>query len=632
DIAEEIEISGGLDELQEASHSPYVGFRGVSIRPPMDLRNPSYTNNGDSTRWNVENTWDLDFWKGLFDRLAKMRYNLLSFATVNSLPSMIKVEGYEDIALNDVYEYTGDYDDLYLGNCTNMFQAHHLEEGNYRIVNNMTIDDKIEFWKQVMQAADDRGIYWQMSTMNTYTFSEELVEKYGITDDRDNQVTRDYFKKSYQTLLETYPLIYEIKTTCGENMDYPAEEEEQTAMWYREVYGDACKAVLDKDPERAKTFYLGFAGVGNTQLTDTFYNCWSDYPYNLYVNKRYNDTRLLSVTKCTDNDGYIETMPDGWQMMYNVRGEDAYHLTWGDPDFAREFCRNIKQDRVRGWHFAIDGYYVSGKEYEFNDDQMNDRYYYDRHWAMYSMFGRMGYEPDGISNERWAKIYAANYDVPAEAAEYGYKAMVAAGKVMPNVICQYQPGGTDAAFLPEMCTSHPTLGGFLDVKRFINSTTADPDGDIYSFSEYAKLFAAGETNLTKRTPFDVAEDLRELADETLGYTSAARAAVTEADLYFENHLLDQDMFAYLARYYADKFAGVMNLRLFNDTKDESYRTKAVEILTQGLEDWKVYAAAYVSRFKTERLPRHGVITPNDYTAVVQDDIDTAKNWKCRTYR
>ena len=629
DVAEALELNGNFEKLEAKEHHPYVQYRGVSVRPPMDLRTPSYTNNGDSTRWNLENTWDLDYWKGLFDLMAKMRYNILSFATVNSIPSMIAVPGYEECALEDVYEYTGEYDDTYLGNCTNMFRPEHLQEGNYRVVKKMSIAEKTKFWQDVMEAAHNRGITWQYSMMTIYTFAEE--GHYGITPERDNQTTKDYFQKALKALLETFPYIDQIKTTCGENMDYPSAEETITAKWFRDVFGDPVKEVLDQDAERAKRFSLGFAAIGNTQLSDAFFANWSDYPYPLHVSKRYNDTRLLSVTKCTDNKEYIQKMPEGWQMIYNVRGEDAYHLTWGDPDFAREFCRNIKQDHVQGWHFAIDGYYVSGKEYEFKNDSLNGDYYYNRHWAMYSMFGRMGYEPDSVSNEQWESIYLKHYNVPEEAARNGYKAMTTAGKVMPNVICQFQPGGTDAAFLPEMCASNPTLFGFLDIKRFINSDQADPDGDILSFAEYAKALQAGQTSFTKRTPFDVAKDLNDLADRTIGYVNAARAAMNGADSAFEEHLKDQECFAYLARYYADKFAGAMNLRIYNDTENASYQSKAVENLTKGLEDWKAYAGLFSSRFKPERMPRHGYIDPNEFTEVVEKDIKTASTWRPRSY-
>ena len=202
---------------------------------------------------------------------------------------------------------------------------------------------------------------------------------------------------------------------------------------------------------------------------------------------------------------------------------------------------------------------------------------------------------------------------------------------MPNIICQFAPGGTDPAFLPEMCTSHPTLGGFLGVKKMINSNLADPDGDIYSFSEYANLLNNGATKLEKRTPFDVANDLRTLSSEVLKDVEAALNKLKGKNTELENLLLDQKLFAYLGNYYADKFEGTMNLRIYNDTKDTNYQEKAIKNLESALENWKLYANLFSSRFKEERLPRHGVINPNSFTADVMEDINTAKTWKCRTY-
>ena len=72
-LAEMINLEKGIDKIKDYSETAYTKIRGISCRPAMDLRTPSYTNNGDSTRWNLENTWDLDYWKGLFDIMAKMR-------------------------------------------------------------------------------------------------------------------------------------------------------------------------------------------------------------------------------------------------------------------------------------------------------------------------------------------------------------------------------------------------------------------------------------------------------------------------------------------------------------------------------------------------------------------------------
>jgi hypothetical protein len=53
-------------------------------------------------------------------------------------------------------------------------------------------------------------------TWNIFTNGTE--GKYGITDDIDNAVTRDYFRKSVYSLFKTYPLLAGIGLTTGENM------------------------------------------------------------------------------------------------------------------------------------------------------------------------------------------------------------------------------------------------------------------------------------------------------------------------------------------------------------------------------------------------------------------------------
>ncbi|MBR1847481.1 MAG: hypothetical protein IJ787_07195 [Bacilli bacterium] len=247
----------------------------------------------------------------------------------------------------------------------------------------------------------------------------------------------------------------------------------------------------------------------------------------------------------------------------------------------------------------------------------------------------MGYEPDSVSNARWENIYKAHYaPISGATLSSAYQAMVTAGKIMPNIICQFQPGGTDAAFLPEMCLSNPTLFGFLDIKRFINSDQADPDSDIMSFVSYAKALEKGETTFTKRTPLQVAADIRVLASETLSLVKDVRDHLTDSeksDKVFASHLLDQEMFATLGNYYADKFEGAMELRIFNDTKEESHRAKSVEVLTHGVDVWKTYASLWEGRFKKERMPRHGFIDPSSYTATVEKDVETASKWKPRKY-
>jgi len=629
-VAEEINLSNGIKGVTSSEDKPYIDLRGFNMRPSLDLRTPGYTNNADSARNNIETTWDLQYWDDLFATMARKRYNLFSFSSVNSLPSIIQVPGYENVALNDVWKYKGDYDDSYKGDCTNMFRKEHLE--NYEVVKKMTIQEKTEFWKKVIQSCVDHGIQWEFSTMIIYTFGEELGNP-SITSDMYNETTKDYFKKAYVTLLETFPQITGLKATVGENIVYTDETKADAYQWVYDVYGEACNEVMKKDPERAKKFWLNFAAVGNSTFDPSFFEYFKDVPYEMQINKRYNDTRLYSVTKPTDNIEYMANFPEGFKCSYNLRAEDAYHYTWGDPDFAREFCRNMYHEKSRGFQFFIDGYHVGGKEFEFVDDSLNGRLYYDRHWVNFTMFGRFSYNPN-LTNDWMEKLYLDHYeDLPEANVKAAWRAMNIAGKVLPNVISTYSPGGTDAAFLPEMCTSNPTLFGFLDIKRFINNDTADPDGDVISFAAYAKILQEkGSVPDGKRTPFDVAKDLRELATQVEAAVAEARNGIDATkNKEFDQQMLDQTSFALLAKYYAEKFDAAMNLRIYNDTLDTSYQDKSVANLTTAKNIWAEYAKLFLSRFKVERLARHGIIDPNEFAKDVEKDISIAKKWTPRDY-
>ena len=101
-IAEEIDFRGDIAGISSFKGAPYIQDRGFRLMPLMDARTPCYTANGDATRTNFEQTWDLSFWDGLFARMAKMRYNLFDMATLCAFPSVVKVPGYEQCALNDI--------------------------------------------------------------------------------------------------------------------------------------------------------------------------------------------------------------------------------------------------------------------------------------------------------------------------------------------------------------------------------------------------------------------------------------------------------------------------------------------------------------------------------------------------
>jgi len=83
-------------------------------------------------------------------------------------------------------------------------------------VRTMSIEDKIRFWRDVMQYAMDRGIRLYLFTWNLFTYGAD--GKYGITSEQTNASTIAYFRASVRELVLTYPLLAGIGITAGEHM------------------------------------------------------------------------------------------------------------------------------------------------------------------------------------------------------------------------------------------------------------------------------------------------------------------------------------------------------------------------------------------------------------------------------
>ncbi len=100
EVAERLRL--GLP-IESGKHKPFVDKRGIKFNIPLDARTPSYDDTGDAAQKNIEAMWDFEFWKAYLDDLARYRYNVLSLWATHPFPSIIKLEEYPEVALDDVY-------------------------------------------------------------------------------------------------------------------------------------------------------------------------------------------------------------------------------------------------------------------------------------------------------------------------------------------------------------------------------------------------------------------------------------------------------------------------------------------------------------------------------------------------
>jgi hypothetical protein len=247
ELAEQIQLYG-LQGVKETSQNPYMEIRGTKFNIPLDVRTPSYTDASEAAQNNIPEMWSFDFWQEYIDNLARYRYNLISLWSLHPFPSMVRVPGYEDVALDDVLRSTVEWQEHYDLEATGLDAPEILD--NAEVVKKISMDDKIEFWRKVMQYAKDRNIRFYVVTWNIFT--NGTFGKYGITDKADNPVTTDYFRKSVKQMLATYPDLAGIGLTTGENMKGLSFQEKEE--WAYETYAKGILDAAAEMPERKIAF------------------------------------------------------------------------------------------------------------------------------------------------------------------------------------------------------------------------------------------------------------------------------------------------------------------------------------------------------------------------------------------
>ncbi len=143
--------------------------------------------------------------------MARNRYNVLSLWSLHPFPSMVKVPEFPEVALDDVWRTNAKLDDSFSFSGEGFVRPEMLAD--HEVVKTLTIDEKIEFWRWVMQQAADRGIRIYVFTWNVFTFGAE--GKHGITDDMGNEVTKAYFRASVREMVKTYPLLAGMGITAA---------------------------------------------------------------------------------------------------------------------------------------------------------------------------------------------------------------------------------------------------------------------------------------------------------------------------------------------------------------------------------------------------------------------------------
>lgn len=622
EVAEQIRVYRGIDKVSSCSGTPYSKNRGIKFNIPLDMRTPSYTDAGTAAQENIKNMWDMEYWHEYLDELARNRFNVLSIWNLNPFASMVKVPEFSEIALDDVWRTTIEFDDYYKKNATDIVREEQWD--NYEIVKKMTIDEKIEFWREVMQYAKDRGIDFYIFTWNIYTFAER--GQYGITNDMDNQTTIDYYRASVRELVKAYPLLKGVGITAGENMSFDIGGEEGE-KWLYSTYGLGIMDALKDDPEREFTFFhrLHYSDF------ETVQRIWADFPRTIEFSDKSSTAHMLSSSNPQEAAENLLLLPKGSYLRYEFRTDDNYHFKFGDIDYVREYTKNTvgNTEQISGFFMGADGY-VTGREVTALKPQSPRELYNKQHFIEYLLFSRLSYD-NNLPDERVAAILSEKYGY--RDGDLMLELLVNAGKVIPlqNQLTWF----AGDSFCPEVDYNDPSTFGYYGINNAIKNNATQKGAKKLSIVESVNNFEDGiATPEGFMSAFDVAESQKVHATRALELIEALKKQkkVKEAANEFELFLQDQEAMAYLGLYYSNKNYATLYLRLYNDLQDKSYHEKAIACSKDAYSYYEKYAQIYTSRLAPEILGRIGILDVNEVLKSVEKDITVVQNWKIRPLR
>ncbi len=586
----EIVAGGSLSKFNEADKTPYILKRGLKFNIPLDKRTPSFDDGGASAKTNRDDVWNINFWNEYFDLLARQRYNVLSLWNRHPFPSLVKVPGYENIALQGVMDENSEF------------------------INNWSINRKIEFWNEVLELAYNRGIEVWPVVWNVELQGTEGNE-YGINKEKGNTVTIDYIRKSVKQLLLTYPRLAGIGITAGEKMnDYTDSEKEQ---WVWDAYGEAVMDVKELQPERK------IRVVHRHWLTDwdEIGSRFSQLPDGFEMALKYAQARLYSSTKPSWASRQLNKIPMDMATWWNLRNDDIFIQRWGNPDFVREYILNFPHHikdcnqapcLTAGYVMGSDRYFWA-RESMSKNPQTPRQLENEKHWFKFLLWGRLGYDPH-TPDELFVDLIQYRFpSVDASAVFYAWKN---ASKIIP-IVNQFHWLPWDYMWWVEKGTGNEwsDINGYHNINHVIDMETQN----VSSFINI-KEFVQGNKNGV--SPLSVADSLEVNASAALNVISKLSH---NGNIELKETLGDIRSQAYFGLYWANKIRGGVELQKYRVNKNTENKENAIVYLSNAFEEWKNYAAQLDESYEKVRFAGHHVFDWDALTVDVENDIGIARN-------
>jgi hypothetical protein len=612
ELAEQISLYG-LDGIKPKMQNPYMELRGTKFNIPLDARTPTYTDASDVAQNNIAEMWNFDFWTEYIDNIARYRYNFISFWSLHPFPSLVKLDDYPNIALNDVHKSTVKWKEYYHLHGTGLDAPEILN--NYEVLKEISIEEKIEFWKKVMAYGKDRNVDMFFITWNI--FINGTFNQYGITESAKNETTKDYYKQSVKQMFLTYPDLAGIGLTTGENM--PGLKFTEKEQWVYDTYAKGVLEAAAEMPDRKITFVHRQHWADPAVIEKMFQPLIKHQNIEFIYSFKYAKAHVFSCTTQPYHEEFEKNIGN-LKTIWTLRNDDSYLYRWGSPKYTREFIQNIPHDISRGVYYGSDQW-VWGREFTSKNVEEPRQLEVVKHWYHWMMWGRLAYNPQ-LRDERFTQILQDRF--PETNASVLFEAWHEASMVYP-VTTGFHWGPVDFKWYIEGCRSRPSQAfnetGFHDVNTFIKIPPHVKTG-YQSIPDYVDMLSKGNPS-EQITPIQVSEMLHGHADKAMKLAGEIEDEKNGDELKRTIH--DIKTIAAMGKYYAHKIAGSTHYAMYKSTGNNLHQEKAINELTLAFESWKEYVklsnAQNINRMLTNRV---GYVDFEKTTEWVEQDIEIVK--------
>jgi hypothetical protein len=325
-------------------------------------------------------------------------------------------------------------------------------------------------------------------------------------------------------------------------------------------------------------------------------------PYHITVMRREELARLDNYNH-SRRYSYADMLrkPRYYDIIYRLWNYGSTNLfLWGDADYARRFSLSCGLSGSAGFQintplslkYGHELSHVSRWDTFIQPELRCGTWEDERFWMWYTVFGRLGYNPD-TDPAVWRDQFTARF---GKAGPFLEKALAAASKIVPMVTTAHMPVHPSLRYWTELNT-----GWALFAENNLNKTPPDEPpitygstepsdhGLFYGIDEYVRDGTAGAFS-GKYSPLQVARWIEDMAEETKTALDAAETKTTDkGGAEFLSMKIDLLMLRDFARYHAEKIRAAAALALWREKNDPPYLSDAALLLDSAIEHWNALA-------------------------------------------